>query len=116
MYGVECLPAGKWYVGQTTNLTARVKAHSNPATAPRHMRADVKRYQPFADHFRVHTLAANITDQSTANHLELLWTTKKDSTQPKGYNSLAGNPFRAGRFPGWKGKGVFFCKPNNTVT
>ena len=88
IYSVLCKNTQKRYIGQTKNLEERIKRHkTNPQ---KKKTADVNRYQPFKENFKVTVLDA-FDDQDKAKTAEAFYIQQFKATK-EGYNNLKGAP------------------------
>lgn len=97
IYALTCIPTGRVYIGRTkVPLARRVAQHKN--TPNKKMRDDVRRYQPFEDHFRIEVLQVVRTEieavRAEAHHIET-----RQARGPNGYNTLPGTPSHSRMYP-----------------
>lgn len=92
IYRLLCKPTGKAYIGQSSSVRRRLCAHRNPNMSSTRMRADVRRFTPFADMFEV-TILYSAYSTAIAAGLEQMEISRHGSCNPeRGYDILKGHP------------------------
>jgi class 3 adenylate cyclase len=77
------------YIGQTTNLAARLRKHATRPTFT--MAKHTGQYRPLTEFFRVQVIA-HACSSKAANTAERKATWQHGTRWPHGYNKTAGNP------------------------
>jgi hypothetical protein len=89
VYTITCIPTVNIYVKQSIDPLRRFQQHRTKP--PFHMKSDVKNFQSFENHFKLHVIFSNLR-KYLVDRFECKQIATLQTTGPKGYNNLRGKP------------------------